>query len=367
MRQVIIIGSGPAGFTAAIYAARANLEPLVVASSVEAGGELMNTTDVENFPGFPDGIQGPDLMTKMQEQAERFGAEVLYDDVVELDLDGPGQEGQARQRRGARGIVGHLRDRLRVPQARHPGRGAPVGSRRLVVRDLRRILLPRPDDRRRRRRRLGDGGGDVPHAVRVEGLRHPPQGRAARLQDHAGARVREREDRVRLEHRGRRHPRRGGRLRCAAALHRRRLDPRARPRRRCSSRSATTRARTSCTASSTSRPEGTIWVDGRSSRTSEPGVFAAGDVIDPTYRQAVTAAGSGTVAALDAEHFLAALEQSRRPSDRGGHRGRDRDSEPRDRRGRDRRRGRLRVARAPEQSRHATVFRPTDRLPNKEK
>ncbi|MDF2580565.1 MAG: thioredoxin-disulfide reductase, partial [Microbacterium sp.] len=89
MRQVIIIGSGPAGYTAAIYAARANLNPLVVASSVEAGGELMNTTEVENFPGFPEAIMGPDLMAKMQEQAERFGAEVLYDDVVGLDIDGP--------------------------------------------------------------------------------------------------------------------------------------------------------------------------------------------------------------------------------------------------------------------------------------
>ncbi len=88
MRQVIIIGSGPAGYTAAIYAARANLSPLVVASSVEAGGELMNTTEVENFPGFPEGIMGPDLMTKMQEQAERFGAEVLYDDAVALELEG---------------------------------------------------------------------------------------------------------------------------------------------------------------------------------------------------------------------------------------------------------------------------------------
>ncbi|WP_439901350.1 NAD(P)/FAD-dependent oxidoreductase, partial [Microbacterium azadirachtae] len=88
MRQVIIIGSGPAGFTAAIYAARANLNPVLVASSVEVGGELMKTTEVENFPGFPEGIQGPDLMAKMQEQAEKFGTEVLYDDVTELELDG---------------------------------------------------------------------------------------------------------------------------------------------------------------------------------------------------------------------------------------------------------------------------------------
>jgi thioredoxin reductase (NADPH) len=88
MRQIIIIGSGPAGYTAGIYAARAGLEPLIVASSVEAGGELMKTTEVENFPGFPDGIQGPELMFKLQEQAEKFGAEVLLDDVTSVDLTG---------------------------------------------------------------------------------------------------------------------------------------------------------------------------------------------------------------------------------------------------------------------------------------
>ena len=88
MRQVIIVGSGPAGYTAAIYAARANLEPLVIASSVEFGGELMKTTEVDNFPGFPEGIMGPDLMVRMQQQAERFGTEIVYDDVTKLELEG---------------------------------------------------------------------------------------------------------------------------------------------------------------------------------------------------------------------------------------------------------------------------------------
>jgi thioredoxin reductase (NADPH) len=88
LRQTIIIGSGPAGYTAGIYAGRASLNPLLFASSVEAGGELVNTTEVENFPGFPDGVLGPDLMVKIQAQAEKFGTEVVLDDVVGLQLDG---------------------------------------------------------------------------------------------------------------------------------------------------------------------------------------------------------------------------------------------------------------------------------------
>ncbi|MET0951884.1 MAG: FAD-dependent oxidoreductase, partial [Aeromicrobium sp.] len=88
LRNLIVIGSGPSGYTAAIYAARANLEPLVFEGSVTAGGALMTTTDVENFPGYPDGIMGPELMDKLRAQAERFGAELVTDDVVSVDLTG---------------------------------------------------------------------------------------------------------------------------------------------------------------------------------------------------------------------------------------------------------------------------------------
>ena len=88
IHDVIIVGSGPAGYTAAIYAARAQLSPILLAGSVTAGGALMNTTEVENYPGFVEGVMGPDLMTRMQEQAERLGADIRYEDVTSLDLDG---------------------------------------------------------------------------------------------------------------------------------------------------------------------------------------------------------------------------------------------------------------------------------------
>lgn len=88
VRDIVIVGSGPAGYTAAVYAARAGLKPVVIAGSLDAGGALMTTTEVENFPGFPEGVMGPDLMGNMQEQAERFGAEILFEDATEVELAG---------------------------------------------------------------------------------------------------------------------------------------------------------------------------------------------------------------------------------------------------------------------------------------
>ncbi|WP_022868876.1 thioredoxin-disulfide reductase [Schaalia vaccimaxillae] len=88
VHEVVIVGSGPAGYTAAIYTARAGLAPIVLAGAIDAGGALMQTTEVENFPGFPEGVQGPDLMAQMSEQAEKFGADIRYEDVTAVNLDG---------------------------------------------------------------------------------------------------------------------------------------------------------------------------------------------------------------------------------------------------------------------------------------
>ena len=313
MRQVIIIGSGPAGFTAAIYAARANLSPVVVASSVEAGGELMNTTEVENFPGFPEGIMGPDLMAKMQEQAERFGTEVLYDDVVSVDFAGDVKRvtlgsGTTLESEAVVFATGSAPRKIGIEgEARLSGRGV--------------SYCATCDGFFFRERTIAVvGGGDsameeatflTKFASKVYVIHRRDELRASKImQDRAMANEKIEfvwnsevidilgDDAVT-----------GVVLRDTVDGSERELplegvfvaignDP-----------------RTHLVHDVLEITEhGTVWVDGRSSRTSVPGVFAAGDVIDPTYRQAVTAAGSGTVAALDVEHYLAARGDAGAPA-----------------------------------------------------
>ena len=306
MRQLIIIGSGPAGYTAAIYAARANLAPLVIASSVEFGGELMKTTEVENYPGFPEGVMGPDLMTKMQEQATRFGAEIVYDDVTSLDLAGETKKVTLGN--------GDVHEALAVIFA--------TGSayRKLGLEDENRLSgygvswCATCDGAFFRQKTIAVvGGGDsameeatflTKFADKVYVIHRKDSLRASKaMQERAFG-----DPKIEFLWNKEVAHIYGDQLVTGVGL----LDT--------VDGSETTMDLSGLFIAIGADPRthlvhgqlditefGTIAVDGRSSRTNLPGVFAAGDVIDPTYRQAVTAAGSGTVAALDAEHYLAAL------------------------------------------------------------
>lgn len=309
MRQVIIIGSGPAGYTAGIYAARASLNPLLIASSVEAGGELMKTTEVENYPGFAEGIQGPELMLAMQAQAERFGTEIVLDDVVRLELTGEIKRvtlgnGEVHEALAVIFATGSAYRKLGLEdEDRLSGHGvswcatcdgfffrqktiAVVGGGDSAMEEATFLtkfadkvtVIHRKDSLRASKamqeRAFSDPkieflfNKEVAHVYGDElvtgiGLVDTVDGTETTL-DLAGLFIAIGADpRTHLVH---------GQLDL--------------------------------------NPDGTIAVDGRSSRTNLPGVFAAGDVIDPTYRQAVTAAASGTVAALDVEHYLAGLPKS---------------------------------------------------------
>jgi thioredoxin reductase (NADPH) len=304
VHDVIIIGSGPAGFTAAIYAARANLKPIVLASSVEMGGDLMTTTDVENFPGFPEGIQGPDLMFAMQQQAERFGADVRMQDVTDLELDGEvkrvhvGDEvleartvivatGSAYRKLGIEGeerLSGHgvswcatcdgffFKQKQLVVVG---GGDSAMEEANFLTKFADKVTIVHRSETFRAsevmldRSRANEKIEFVTNAL-VDSIEGDAQVSAVILRD-------------RLTGETRRMPIDGVFVAIGS-------DP----------RTHLVHGKLDLTT------DGTIAVEGRSSRTSVEGVFAAGDVIDPTYRQAITAAASGTIAALDAEHYLAA-------------------------------------------------------------
>lgn len=309
MRHVIVVGSGPAGYTAAIYAARARLAPLVIASSIEVGGELMKTTEVENFPGFPDGVQGPDLMMNMQRQAERFGAEITYDDVVRLELGGPIKRVHLGN--------GDVHEALTVIFA--------TGSayRMLGLEDETRLSgygvswCATCDGAFFRNKEIAVvGGGDSAMEEATFLTRFADLVHVIHRKDslRASATMRERafsNPRIRFHWNKEVAHIQGTDLVTGIGL----VDT--------VDGSRTTMDLSGVFIAIGADPrthlvhgqldltaEGTIAVEGRSSRTNIPGVFAAGDVVDPTYKQAVTAAASGVVAALDAEHYLTALPAS---------------------------------------------------------
>lgn len=305
VHDVVIVGSGPAGFTAATYTARANLQPVMLAGSVTTGGELMNTTDVENYPGFPDGVMGPDLMMKMEEQATRFGADIRREDATALHLDAPVKEitlgtGEVVRARAVILSTGSAYRELGVPGEKElSGHGvswcatcdgfffreqniAVVGGGDSAMEEAlfltkfasKVTVVHRRDSLRASQimidRALANERIEFVWNAEVTEVRGEGKVSSLALKDTVTG------DESTLDVTGL----------FVAIGH----DPRV----------ELFAGQLDLTA------EGTVQVEGRSSKTSLPGVFAAGDVLDPTYRQAVTAAGSGCVAAIDVEHWLAA-------------------------------------------------------------
>jgi thioredoxin reductase (NADPH) len=307
VRDVIIIGSGPAGYTAAIYAARAELHPLMFEGAVTAGGALMNTTDVENFPGFPDGVMGPDLMEYLRNQAERFGTELITDDVVEARLAGDVKQvvtgsGETYAARAVILATGSAYRELGVPnEKRLSGHGVSWCA-------------------------TCDGFFFKGKHIAVVGGGDSAMEEATFLSRFAQS--------VTVLHRR-------GELRASKIMqHRAMADPKIRFRWHTEvvdllgeSSLTGVRLRDVRTGELSDLPldglfvaighdprvellhgqveldeAGYVAVEGRATRTNLAGVFACGDVVDHEYRQAITAAGSGCAAALDAERYLAALD-----------------------------------------------------------
>lgn len=306
IRDVIIVGSGPAGFTAAIYCARDGLAPLMLEGSIEAGGALMNTTDVENFPGFPEGIMGPDLMANMRAQAERFGAEIITDDAVQLELAGEikrvtDAEGNVYRARTVILAMGSSYRRLGLDdEETFSGKGvswcatcdgfffkgkniAVVGGgdsaaeeATFLTRFANQVTLIHRRDELRASKIMADRVLADPKIIpawnsEIVDMDGGPNLQQLTLRDTKTGETRELPVDGLFVAIG--HEPRSGLVKGQIDLD----------------------------------PAGYVLVEGSSTRTNLPGVFACGDLVDHTYRQAITAAGTGCRAALDAERYLVSL------------------------------------------------------------
>ena len=303
IHEVVIVGSGPAGYTAAIYAARAQLEPIIYEGSVTAGGALMNTTEVENFPGFTEGIMGPDLMDSMRKQAARFGAQLITDDIVEMDLKGPVKtlkdgSGNVLKSKAVILATGSAYREIGLEnEKRLSGRGvswcatcdgfffrdqeiAVVGGGDSAVEEATfltkfasKVTLIHRRDSLRASKIMADRAKANPKIeflwnTEVTDVLGEAKMEALQLKNTVTGAVTKHEF--------------GALFVAIGHIPRSEL----------------------ITSQIDLDAEGYVKVQGRSTKTNIEGVFACGDLVDHTYRQAITAAGSGCQAALDAEKFL---------------------------------------------------------------
>lgn len=313
-RNLIIIGSGPAGYTAAVYAARANLHPLVFEGSVTAGGALMNTTEVENYPGFADGILGPELMMQMREQAERFGADLVRDDVTAVDLTGPIKrvtdgEGNVHEAHAVILAMGSAYRELGLEdEKRLSGHGvswcatcdgaffrdqdimvvgggdSAIEEATFLTRFAKKVTLVHRRDELRASKIMADRAFanekiDFAWNSQVTGIQGDPKVSSVTLTDTESGETRQVDTSavfVAIGH-----------------LPRNEL----------------------VVGQVNTDDEGYVLVGEGTTATNLPGVFACGDLVDHTYRQAITAAGTGCAAALDAERFLAAHAEAGAPAE----------------------------------------------------
>ncbi|MFJ7157426.1 thioredoxin-disulfide reductase [Streptomyces sp. NPDC101118] len=309
VRNVIIIGSGPAGYTAALYTARASLKPLVFEGAVTAGGALMNTTEVENFPGFRDGIMGPDLMDNMRAQAERFGAELVPDDVVAVDLTGEiktvtDTAGTVHRAKAVIVTTGSQHRKLGLPnEDALSGRGVSwcATCDGFFFKDQDIAVVGGGDTAMEEATFLSRFAKSVTIVHRRDSLRASKamQERAfadPKIKFAWDSEVAEIHGEQKLSGLTLRNTKTGetSELPVTGLFIAVGHDP-----------------RTELFKGQLELDEeGYLKVDAPSTRTNITGVFGAGDVVDHTYRQAITAAGTGCSAALDAERFLAALSDS---------------------------------------------------------